>query len=229
MTQCRHFQKERTYHVTHRCHNKGFLLKTGIDRDEYLRLMWEAGRKWDLSILSYMVTSNHVHLLLSSSRHEEMSRFMAHVSGGMANYHNRRKKRLGAFWEGRYRSTLVQDGKHLTRCLLYIALNMVRAGVVRHPGEWGWSSHLELLGKKQRYRMIDMDRLLEKAEASNSRDFASWFGKTIERKCMKPENLKREPWWTQSSYVGSSSFLSSLVDKRSQSDIVHMDDGTSYF
>jgi putative transposase len=229
MTKCRHFQELRTYHVTHRCHNKGFLLKAGIDRDEYVRLMWEAYRQWDLSILSYVVTSNHVHLLLSSRRHEDMSGFMAHVSGGMGNFHNRRKARFGSFWEGRYRSTLVQDGTHLMRCLVYIALNMVRAGVARHPDEWDWSSHLELAGKKQRYRLIDMDRLLEKTGASSFKSFSSWYEKTIEEKCLQPDILKREPWWSQASFVGTSGFVSSLVEKRKEADIVHMDDGTSYF
>ena len=219
----------RTYHVTHRCHNKDFLLKTAIDRDEYIRLMWEAYRQWNLSILSYIVTSNHVHLLLSSRRHEDMSGFMAHVSGGMGNYYNRRKGRFGSFWEGRYRCTLIQDGTHLTRCLVYIALNMVRAGVVKHPGEWDWNSHLELAGKKQRYRLIDMDRLLEKTEASSVKDFASWYDKTIEMKCLQPGILKREPWWSQASFVGTPGFVSSLVEKRMETDIVHIDDGTSYF
>ncbi len=228
MTKSRYFQKSRTYHVTHRCHNRDFLLKTGIDRDEYIRLMWEAHRKWNLSILSYMITSNHVHLLLSSPMHEELSSFMAHVSGGIANYHNRRKGRCGSFWEGRYRSTLIQDGTHLSRCILYIALNMVRTGVVKHPAEWDWSSHLELAGKKIRYRLIDMDKLLDKVEASSSEDFASWYEKTIEQKCQQVAILKREPWWSQSSFVGSTDFVSSLVEKRSQNDIVSMDDGTSY-
>lgn len=51
----------------------------------------------------------------------------------MSHFYNRRKKRRGAFWEGRYRATLVQNGTHSSRCLFYIALNMARAKVVRRP------------------------------------------------------------------------------------------------
>ena len=177
MTIGRKFQEGRSYHVTHRCHNREFLLKTDIDRKEYIRLMWDAHGRWDVSILSYMLTSNHVHLLLSSPSLEDMSGFMAHVSGGMSHFYNRRKKRRGSFWECRYRATLIQDGSHLSRCLFYIAMNMVKAKIVKHPCEWDWSSHHELCGGRQRYRLLDIDRLLNKLMIPSGEEFLPWYGK----------------------------------------------------
>jgi hypothetical protein len=46
------------------------------------------------------------------------------------------KARRGAFWQDRYHATAVQTGEHLARCLVYVDLNMVRAGVVEHPALW---------------------------------------------------------------------------------------------
>ena len=45
-------------------------------------------------------------------------------------------RRHGAFWEDRYHATAIDADDHLNRCLVYIDLNMVRAGVVNHPAKW---------------------------------------------------------------------------------------------
>jgi hypothetical protein len=58
---------------------------------------------------------------------------MQEIEGQFAQAYNRRKKRSGSFWEGRYQCTMIEPGPYLWRCMVYIELNMVRAGVVRHP------------------------------------------------------------------------------------------------
>ena len=62
-----------------------------------------------------------------------VSIFMRHLEGEFASHYNRHKRRHGAFWSERYHSTLIEDGPHLWKCMRYIDLNMVRAGVVCHP------------------------------------------------------------------------------------------------
>ena len=119
MTKSRHFQIWRSYHVTQRCHGRVFLLGKDVDRRFYLNQLWAAKRDWPVSLFAYSLTSNHVHLLLAAEELGDLSGFMAKVSGGMARHYNRRKERVGAFWEGRYRTTLIQDGAHLSRCLFY--------------------------------------------------------------------------------------------------------------
>lgn len=214
MSESRRFQSGRSYHVTHRCHDRAFLLGTDINRREYLRLMWDASRRREVSILSYILTGNHVHLLLSSERLEGMAGFMSHVSGGMSHFHNRRKNRTGAFWEGRYHAALIQDNTHLSRCLFYIALNMVRAGVVDHPGAWRWSSHQELTGERRRYRMVDMELLLRKLRIGSSDQFIPWYTRTIDAMSARPESLRREPWWSAASCVGDLDFIGGMSGGR---------------
>ena len=58
------------------------------------------------------------------------------LAGRTAREYNQRKNRKGAFWEDRYHATAVKTGEHLIRCLAYIDLDIVRAGVVQHPGAW---------------------------------------------------------------------------------------------
>lgn len=66
-----------------------------------------------------------------------------------------RKNRKGAFWEDRYHATAVKTDDHLIKCLAYIDLNMVRAGVVRYPSEWNFGGYFEIHNPKQRYAIIN--------------------------------------------------------------------------
>jgi putative transposase len=86
---------------------------------------------------------------------------MQKLEGDFAGSFNQRKHRSGAFWEDRYHCTMVEDGEHLWNCIQYIDLNMVRAGVVPHPHDWPWCGYRELVGDRSRYRLLDIDRLLE--------------------------------------------------------------------
>ena len=66
------------------------------------------------------------------------------LSGKAGREYNLRKNRKGAFWEDRYHATAVKTGNHLIRCLAYIDLNRVSAGVVRHPVAWIHSGYHEI-------------------------------------------------------------------------------------
>ena len=61
------------YHVTHRCHDRSFLLRFACDRDEYRERLRRAVKLYDLSVLGYTITSNHTHLLIHSESTEALS------------------------------------------------------------------------------------------------------------------------------------------------------------
>ena len=61
----RHYIAGHIWHITHRCHKREFLLKFSKDRRRYLQWLWEAKKRYGLVLLNYMVTSNHVHLLVA--------------------------------------------------------------------------------------------------------------------------------------------------------------------
>jgi putative transposase len=109
--------------------------------------------------------------------------FMQQAAGEFARDYNRRKERRGAFWEGRYHTTMVDSGKYLWECLNYVELNMVRCRVAGHPREWEWSGYRELMGLRRRNLLLDVEKLL-------------WLLRT-----------KEEAKWTESIAVGSQSFV----------------------
>ena len=129
----RYFTKGQIWHVTHRCHDRAFLLRFARDRNQYRTLLREALGKYLVDLFAYCLTSNHVHLLFRSRDTDGIPSLMQEVAGEMAQSYNVRKTRTGAFWSDRYHATLVDTGVYLWRCLLYIDLNMARAGVVSCP------------------------------------------------------------------------------------------------
>jgi hypothetical protein len=85
----------------------------------------------------FIVTCNHVHLVLfDASGSESIPRAMQFIASRVGQEYNRRKNRQGVFWQDRYHATAIESGDYLWRCIVYVDLNMVRAGVVDHPAEW---------------------------------------------------------------------------------------------
>jgi REP element-mobilizing transposase RayT len=82
--------------------------------------------------LDYIATSNHIHLLVVDTAEGVIPKSLQLIAGRTGQEFNVRKNRKGAFWEDRYHATAVETGEHLAKCLVYIDLNMVRAGVVSH-------------------------------------------------------------------------------------------------
>ncbi len=139
-------------------------------------------------------------------RYRQPGRVPRRGRGNPAQQYNRRKKRKGAFWEDRYHATAVQSGEHLARCLIYIDLNMLRAGAVRHPAEWADGGYREVFESRQRYRTIDVWALAE----------LLGFNRLAEMKCaykqwllaaLEAGHQQREEAWTESLAVGSREFV----------------------
>jgi len=85
--------------------------------------------------------SNHVHLLVTPAADDSVSRMMKAVGERYVRAFNKRHKRTGTLWEGRFKSTIVDSERYLFTLYRYIELNPVRAGMVSHPREYPWSSY----------------------------------------------------------------------------------------
>ena len=85
--------------------------------------------------------TNHVHLLLTPATAHGCGLLMKHLAQRHAQHINRTYRRSGTLWEGRFRSCLTQREDYLLACYRYIELNPVRAGMVRDPGLYKWSSY----------------------------------------------------------------------------------------
>jgi putative transposase len=73
---------------------------------------------------------------------------MQSVGRRYVRYFNQQQGRTGTLWEGRYKSTLIQAERYLLACMVYVDLNPVRAGMVRDPADYPWSSHNHYVGRR---------------------------------------------------------------------------------
>ena len=207
----RHVLPGHVWHITHRCHKQEFLLKFARDRRRWLYWLFEARRRYGLSVLNYSVTSNHVHLLVKDCGKQEIPASMQLISGRVAQQYNRRKGRKGAFWEDRYHATAVASDEHLIQCVIYIDLNMVRAGVVSHPGDWPESGYSELLSERQRYRVLDTPTLMELLKIDEYDELRlqrnEWIDQALNAGL---GDETKDPRWTSGIAVGSYEFVENV-------------------
>lgn len=154
------------------------------------------------------MTSNYIHLLVYSNHDSEtVPRALQLVAGRVGQEYNQRKNRRGAFWEDRYHATAVDTGEHLVRCLIYIDLNMVRAGVVAHPRQWSHGGWHEIVNAPRRYRIIARDRLkqlLGADEKTLTESYEHWINNYI------IEGIKQEKIWTDAIAAGSPEFVEAV-------------------
>jgi REP-associated tyrosine transposase len=213
------------FHVTHRCHNREFLLKFALDRGGYRAKLRDHLREFEVALLDYCITSNHVHLLLDAEERRQISGLMRTVAGEFARAYNRRKERMNAFWGDNFHATLVEEGTYLWRCLCYIELNMVRCGQVAHPSQWDWLGYHEIMGQRQRYRVLDLEQLCWRLQTDSLAEVRNNLEAALTEQIAQ-EQFKREPCWTESLAVGSAGFLERikpLILSRQETELVQRD------
>ena len=69
-----------------------------------------------------------------------LSEFVREIKVNFTRFYNKRHGRRGYFWGDRFKSVIVEKGETLINCLAYIDLNPVRAGIVKKPEDYRWSS-----------------------------------------------------------------------------------------
>ena len=208
----RHHLPGYVWHITHRCHKKEFLLKFDKDKYRWIKWLFEAKKCFGLSILDYTVTSNHIHLLVQDRKGNVIPKSIQLIAGRTGREYNIRKDRKGAFWEDRYHATAVKTDDHLIRCLAYIDLNMVRAGVVEHPSEWNYGGYNEIQHPRQRYSLINRRALADLLGLSDDEQLKQYHRQWVEE-ILKNGSNRRDAKWSESIAVGDREFVSEVKSK----------------
>ncbi|MBF8224005.1 transposase [Halomonas sp. 328] len=129
-------------HLVQRGNNRSVCFADADDCLAYLELLESASHACAVDVHAYVLMTNHVHLLATPRVDPQaISAMMKRIGQSYAQRFNRRYRRTGTLFEGRFRSCLVGEARYLLACHVYIELNPVRAGMVNHPGEYRWSSY----------------------------------------------------------------------------------------
>ena len=128
-------------HVIQRGNNRQAIFTSNKDVGAYAHWLAEGSARFGVAIHGWVFMTNHVHLLATPADEYGVSHLMQYLGRLYVRYFNYAYSRSGTLFEGRFRSCLVQESRYLLTCLRYIELNPVRAGLVRYPGEYRWSSY----------------------------------------------------------------------------------------
>jgi putative transposase len=138
------------HHIIQRGHNRQQVFAA---EEEYLYYL-ENLRIWkefyECKVYSYCLMTNHVHLIVDPGKKEKhLSQLMKRVTGRQTRYVNKIRGRSGTLWEGRFKSSPISIDEYLLACSRYIEMNPVRAGLVKDPVDYRWSSYQGKIGLRK--------------------------------------------------------------------------------
>jgi putative transposase len=128
-------------HLIQRGVNRSACFAGEDDYRLYLGLLGEIAARHSCAVHAYVLMTNHVHLLLTADEPEAPSSLMKHLGQRYVQSFNRRHKRTGTLWEGRFKSSIVDSEAYFLRCQRYVEANPVRAGMIAHARDYPWSSY----------------------------------------------------------------------------------------
>lgn len=147
------------YHVTARGNAREAIYSHATDRQQFLMVLQNTVHRYDWYCHAYCLMDNHYHLLIETST-PTLSKGMKYLNGTYTQYFNRQHQRVGHVLQGRFKAILVQKDAYLLELARYIALNPVRAQMVRSAGEWRWSSYRATAGYEKRDACLTTEWIL---------------------------------------------------------------------
>ncbi len=133
------------YHVTSRGNARQKIYSDDADRDLFLAKLSEAKERYGFVVHAYCLMGNHYHLLVETPK-PNLSLGMQRINGEYTQAYNRRHRRVGHLFQGRFKAIVVEKGSYLLELCRYVVLNPVRARMVKRPQDWPWSSYRATAG-----------------------------------------------------------------------------------
>ena len=147
------------YHVTSRGNERRKIVLDDADRGMFLSVLAENVEQHQVVCHAWVLMDNHYHLLLETPA-ANLSMAMKHVNGIYTQKFNKKHHRVGHLFQGRYKSIVVEKDSYLKELCRYVVLNPVRAGMVKHPKEWKWSSYRGTAGLSKPDKWLETDWIL---------------------------------------------------------------------
>jgi putative transposase len=136
------------YHVTARGNDRQSIFRTTEDRLHLLELLAEGLERYEVHLFGYVLMTNHYHLVVQTE-HPNLNRFMHYLNTAYTVWTNKRNRRTGHLFEGRYKAIAIQEEGYLLSVTGYVHLNPVRVSQWRsrsieermeHVAAYPWSS-----------------------------------------------------------------------------------------
>ena len=136
------------YHIINRGVEQRIIFKELEDYEYFEELMCFYAKSFGIAIHNYCLMNNHYHLLIEITS-ENLSKFMRQLNMNYSIYFNKKYKRTGHLWQGRFKSWYVTDEAYLYTLMCYIEQNPLKANMVKDIKEYPYSSYHYFLNYKE--------------------------------------------------------------------------------
>src|SRR3972149_4573760 len=147
------------YHVTARGNAREAIFRDDPDRGAFLVILGRVVERYNWLCHAYCLMGNHYHLLVETPD-GDLSKGMRQLNGLYTQRSNRRHRRVGHIFQGRYKAILVDKDSYLLELCRYIVLNPVRAHLVKSVERWPWSSYRATVGERAAPAWLSTEALL---------------------------------------------------------------------
>lgn len=147
------------YHVTARGNRKEKIYLSEYDRKFFLKILESVIDRYHWVCYAYCLMDNHYHLLIETPD-ANLSRGMRQLNGVYTQKFNWLHDTVGHIFQGRYKAYLIDKESYFLEVLRYIVLNPVRAGFVKDPSEFEWSSFTATVRSSEKPFFLSIDRVL---------------------------------------------------------------------
>ena len=201
------------YHVTSRGNARARIFLDDDDHRRFLDLLGAVCARHNWRIPAYCLMGNHYHVVLETPE-PTLCKGMRQLNGVYTQDFNRRHRKSGHVFQGRYTAIVVDKDKYLLELARYVVLNPVRAAMVKSPGQWPWSSYRATIGKTPTPPWLNIDFLLAQ--------FSARKGEARERYVRFVAEGREQPTiWTQlrgQIYLGDEAFIKKLHQRHRPDD-----------
>lgn len=155
------------YHVINRGVARSNVYLSDEDYLKFLDIVQDASDKYRFGIYLFCLMNNHYHLLLKTND-ENLSVTMQKINSRYSIYFNKKYKRVGPLWQGRFKSWFIYDEGYLQTLIRYIEYNPIKANITNTVSKYKWamsSKNVELrynvLQKNTKSKEIFITRVIE--------------------------------------------------------------------
>lgn len=136
------------HHIVNRGVARENVYKCDDDKEKYLDILCKACKIYKVNVHDYCLMDNHYHLLIETTS-ENLSLFMRQINSNYAIYFNKKYKRTGHLWQGRYKSWYIINEQYLYELFRYIEHNPIEAKMTQKVGEYPFTLLATLLDKNR--------------------------------------------------------------------------------
>lgn len=132
------------YHITSRGDQRGRIFFDVRDRERFLEILKRTKERYGYLLHAYALMDNHYHIFIETPK-ANLSQIMQNINTSYTVYVNKRHRRCGHLFQGRFKGIIVDKETYLMVLTRYIHLNPVRAGIVKRPEDYRWTSYTEYM------------------------------------------------------------------------------------